>query len=189
MKERAGFVNSCFDSWPLSGFRVPVDESSRANSADPARHDKNDTIRQDHGTLKQLACTRLDTPRAMTLRIDKRPSEDGLVVQLIGNLGIEHLAEVKAQVYVAGYHVLMDVGEVTLVSVEGIRFLNACQDDGIAVINASPYILEVDDTRTQNRATTDVVNLKLWPSASQSGATADAGSPFATGQVNFQRPP
>lgn len=78
----------------------------------------------------------------MTLRIDKRPSEDRLVVQLIGNLGVEHLAEAKAQVYVAGHHVLLDVGEVTLVSVEGIHFLNACQDAGIAVINASPYISE-----------------------------------------------
>jgi hypothetical protein len=76
----------------------------------------------------------------MTLRIDKRPSEDRLVVQLIGNLGVEHLAEVKAQLDVAGHHVLIDVGEVTLVGVEGIRFLNACQDEGIVVINASPYI-------------------------------------------------
>lgn len=76
----------------------------------------------------------------MTLKIDRRTSGGGLVVQLIGNLAVEHLAEVKAQVSLAGYHVVMDVGEVTLVSVEGIRFLNACEDDGIAVINASPYI-------------------------------------------------
>jgi len=30
--------------------------------------------------------------------------------------------------------------ELTLVSVEGIRFLNACQDEGVVIINASPYI-------------------------------------------------
>jgi hypothetical protein len=36
----------------------------------------------------------------------------------------------------------MDVSEITLVSMEGIRLLNACQDDGIVVINASPYISE-----------------------------------------------
>ncbi len=78
----------------------------------------------------------------MTLKIDNRRLGDELVVQLIGNLSVEHLAEVKAQVYIGGYHVVIDVAEVTLVSVEGIRFLNACEDDGIDVINASPYIAE-----------------------------------------------
>jgi hypothetical protein len=41
-----------------------------------------------------------------------------------------------------GRRVVIDVSEVTLISIEGIRLLNACEDDGIAVINASPYILE-----------------------------------------------
>ena len=27
-----------------------------------------------------------------------------------------------------------------LISVEGVRLLNACEDDGVAIINASPYI-------------------------------------------------
>ena len=78
----------------------------------------------------------------MTLRIDKRSLGNELVLQLIGNLGVEHLAEVKTEAYAAGYRVVMDVSEITLVSMEGIRLLNACQDDGIVVINASPYISE-----------------------------------------------
>ena len=125
----------------------------------------------------------------MTFKIDKRTSGDGLVVQLIGNLAVEHLAEVKAQVYVAGYHVVMDVGEVTLVSVEGIRFLECLRrrrdrrDQRVAVH------IEVDDARTQNLTNTDVISLQLWPSSSQSGSTAGAGLPFATDQDNFQRRP
>jgi hypothetical protein len=78
----------------------------------------------------------------MTLKIDKRRSANELVVQLIGSLGVEHLAEVKAEADVAGHLVVLDVADVTLVGVEGVRFLNACEDEGIAVINASPYISE-----------------------------------------------
>ena len=78
----------------------------------------------------------------MTLKIDKRSFGHELVVLLIGNLGVEHLAEVRAELYVEGYHVVVDVGEVALVSMEGIRLLNACEDDGIDVVNASPYISE-----------------------------------------------
>ncbi len=78
----------------------------------------------------------------MTLRIDKQSSGDELVVRLIGNLGVEHLPEVTAEVRLEGRRVVIDVGEVTLISMEGIRLLNACEDDGSAVINASPYILE-----------------------------------------------
>ena len=78
----------------------------------------------------------------MTLKIDKQSSGDELVVRLIGNLGVEHLPEVTAEVRLEGRRVAIDVSEVTLISIEGIRLLNACEDDGIAVINASPYILE-----------------------------------------------
>ena len=78
----------------------------------------------------------------MTLKIDKQSSGDELVVRLIGNLGIENLPEVTAEVRLEGRRVVIDVSEVTLISIEGIRLLNACEDDGIAVINASPYILE-----------------------------------------------
>ena len=65
-----------------------------------------------------------------------------MVVRLIGNLGVEHLPEVTTEVRLEGRRVVIDVSEVTLISMEGIRLLNACEDDGIAVINASPYILE-----------------------------------------------
>ena len=65
-----------------------------------------------------------------------------MVVRLIGNLGVEHLAEVTAEVRLEGRRVVIDASEVALIGMEGIRLLNACEDDGIAVINASPYILE-----------------------------------------------
>jgi hypothetical protein len=37
---------------------------------------------------------------------------------------------------------VVDIGELTLISVEGIRFLNACRDNGMRIINASGYVTE-----------------------------------------------
>jgi hypothetical protein len=36
--------------------------------------------------------------------------------------------------------VVVDIGVLTLISVEGIHFLNACHDNGMPIINASGYI-------------------------------------------------
>ena len=63
-------------------------------------------------------------------------------MQLIGGFDVEHLDEVKAQVNDAPCPVVVDVGELALISVEGIRFLNACQNNGTPIINASGYITE-----------------------------------------------
>ena len=63
-------------------------------------------------------------------------------MQLMGELDVEHLDEVKAQVNDAPCPVVLDIGQLTLISVEGIRFLNACHDDGMPIINASGYITE-----------------------------------------------
>jgi hypothetical protein len=78
----------------------------------------------------------------MTLRIERRRSGNTLIVQLIGELDVEHLDEVKAQVNDPRCPVVVDIGELTLISVEGIRFLNACHDKGMPIINASGYITE-----------------------------------------------
>jgi anti-anti-sigma regulatory factor len=67
----------------------------------------------------------------MTLRIERRRSGDTLVVQLVGELDVEHRDEVKAQVNDAACAVVVDIGELTLISVEGIRFLNACHENGM----------------------------------------------------------
>jgi hypothetical protein len=91
----------------------------------------------------------------MTLKIEKQRSGDRVVVQLTGDLHVEHFAEVKAQIDVAAHRVVVDVAELALVGVDGIRFLNACEDNGVAVINASPYISEwMMQERTTSRTRT-----------------------------------
>ena len=78
----------------------------------------------------------------MTLRIERRRSGDMLIVRLIGEFDVKHLDEVKAQVNDAPSPIVVDIGELTLISVEGIRFLNACHENGMPIINASGYITE-----------------------------------------------
>ena len=77
----------------------------------------------------------------MTLRIDRHASGSTVVLRLIGNMRAEDIEAVRSEV--AGFgQVLLDIGERALVGVEGIRFFNACRDQGMNIINASPYVSE-----------------------------------------------
>lgn len=79
----------------------------------------------------------------MTFRIDARVVERRLILQLVGDLRIEHLDALKAQIEAATVpDIVLDVSALALISVEGIRFLNACDSAGIAVENPCPYISE-----------------------------------------------
>ena len=78
----------------------------------------------------------------MTLRIDRQALGRRVVLQLVGNLRSEDLDELKAQIKIAGRDMVLDVGAVVLIGLEGICFLNACESDGITITNASPYISE-----------------------------------------------
>jgi len=78
----------------------------------------------------------------MTLKIDRISGRRRTRVRLSGALRSEHLDQVKAEIESGGPRVALDLEEVDLVDVEGIRFLNACEADGISVLNCSPYIRE-----------------------------------------------
>ena len=78
----------------------------------------------------------------MTLKIARISGRRRTRVRLSGALRSEHLDQVKAEIERAGPRVALDLEEVDLVDVEGIRFLNACEADGISVLHCSPYIRE-----------------------------------------------
>jgi hypothetical protein len=65
-----------------------------------------------------------------------------VILQLVGDLQIEHLDELRTQIKTGGRDLVLDVGALTLICVEGIRFLDSCEDAGIAIINASLYVSE-----------------------------------------------
>ena len=78
----------------------------------------------------------------MTLRIERIPGKRRTRIRLSGAFRSEHLDQVKAEVERGGSQVALDLEEVDLVDVEGVRFLNACEAEGILVLNCSPYIRE-----------------------------------------------
>jgi hypothetical protein len=78
----------------------------------------------------------------MTLKIDRIFGRRRTRIRLSGALRSEHLDHVKAEIDRGGPRVALDLEEVDLVDVEGIRFLNACEEDGISVLHCSPYIRE-----------------------------------------------
>src|SRR6267143_1511697 len=80
--------------------------------------------------------------RHMTLKIERLSGKRRTRIRLRGAFRSEHLDQVKAEIVRGGPRVALDLEEVDLVDVEGVRFLNACAADGTSVLHCSPYIRE-----------------------------------------------
>ena len=74
----------------------------------------------------------------MTLKIERFRMR----VRLSGELRSASLDHVRAEIDRCGISVALDVEEIDLIDVEGVRFLNRCEANGISVLNCSPYIRE-----------------------------------------------
>ena len=73
--------------------------------------------------------------------IETLVGEHGTTLQLIGRIRREHLDELRRQIAASAAGVL-ELGELTLVDVEAVRFLSACESEGIHLQNCSRYIRE-----------------------------------------------
>ncbi len=78
----------------------------------------------------------------MTLRIESRSDDRGVVLQLIGRIRLEHLEELKSQIRQAESLVALDLECVTLVDLEVVHFLATSEEAGIEMLHCSPYIRE-----------------------------------------------
>lgn len=74
----------------------------------------------------------------MTLRIERTKGR----IRLSGEFRIAHLEQVKSETEQSESPVVLDLGEVDLIDLEGVCFLNACETKGISVVQCSPYIRE-----------------------------------------------
>src|SRR6266568_931509 len=66
-------------------------------------------------------------PETMTLKIERISGKRRTRIRLSGAFRSEHLDQVKAEVERGGPLVDLDLQELDLVDVEGVRFLNACE--------------------------------------------------------------
>jgi ABC-type transporter Mla MlaB component len=78
----------------------------------------------------------------MTFKIETIRSRNRTILKISGRLQRENLAELNKQMGTDPARTVLDVSEVTLVDLEVVRFLNACQEQGVECANPSPYIRE-----------------------------------------------
>ena len=90
----------------------------------------------------------------MTLRIDIAVDGCTATLRLIGRLESEYLDEVRAQVRKHRPRLVFDLDQVTLVDGAVVRFLIACEAEGIELRHGSPYIREWMD-RERARESSD----------------------------------
>ena len=76
------------------------------------------------------------------LRIEKESDGHTTTLWLIGRIQSADIGSIRAQMDDDSVHVLFDLGEVTLVNVEAIRFLSDCEDEGVVLIHCPPYVRE-----------------------------------------------
>ena len=79
---------------------------------------------------------------SMTLKIRQVASKRETRICLSGQLRSEHLDQLKSEVERGGPRVTLDLEELDLVDIEGVRFLNACASAGVSIVHRSPYIRE-----------------------------------------------
>ena len=75
------------------------------------------------------------------LRIEKESDGHTTTLWLIGRIQSADISSIRAQMDDDSV-VLFDLGEVTLVNVEVIRFLSDCEDEGVVLIHCPPYVRE-----------------------------------------------
>ena len=74
----------------------------------------------------------------MTLRIER--IQGG--IRLSGEFRVGQLDQVKTEIEGCQSPVVLDLAELDLIDLEGVRFLNACELAGVSILHCSAYIRE-----------------------------------------------
>ena len=89
--------------------------------------------------VRDLLCpSRLPGPTSVTLRIERLKGR----IRLSGEFRFEHLDQVLTEIERCESPVVLDLEEVDLIDLEGVRFLNACEAKGVSILHCSGYIRE-----------------------------------------------
>jgi hypothetical protein len=88
-----------------------------------------------------MACP-LHYATCVTLKIEKTLGERCTIINLMGRIRAEHLDELKAQINASVPRIVLELGEVSLVDADAVRFLSTCEIEGIELLNCPAYIRE-----------------------------------------------
>jgi hypothetical protein len=89
-----------------------------------------------------MACP-LHYTKCVTLKIEKTLGERCTIIKLMGRIRAEHLDELKAQISASVPWIVLELGEVSLVDADAVRFLSACEPEGIHLQHCSAYISNI----------------------------------------------
>jgi hypothetical protein len=78
----------------------------------------------------------------VTLKIEKKSAGQKTIIRLIGRIQSEHLDKMKTELELAEPPIAIDLDEVTLVNLDAIQFLSACEARGVELLHCWPYIRE-----------------------------------------------
>jgi anti-anti-sigma regulatory factor len=79
----------------------------------------------------------------MTIKIVRDPDTRTTVIHLIGRVEAVHVHALRAEIDAcAGTVVVLDLDDVTVVDVDVVQFLNACEAQGVALRCCPPYVRE-----------------------------------------------
>jgi hypothetical protein len=76
------------------------------------------------------------------LKLERSSDGERITLRLIGRVRSEHLGEIADQMGAAGPKVTLDLEDVTIVDVEVVRFLGACEREGTRLVDCPPYVRE-----------------------------------------------
>ena len=76
----------------------------------------------------------------MTLKIETHFDGNKLTLRLSGRMKEECLEELQALLDDASPEAILNLGDVSLVGVEVVRFLANCENAGVELVDCSPYI-------------------------------------------------
>lgn len=78
----------------------------------------------------------------MIFKIETVADKNVNCIELIGWLRSEYLIELSAKIESSGRPVVLEMAQVTLVDVEAVRFLGACETQGTELRHCPAYIRE-----------------------------------------------
>jgi hypothetical protein len=74
----------------------------------------------------------------MMLRIERVQGR----IRLSGEFRFGQLDQVKTEIERCQPPIVLDLEELDLIDLEGVRFLNACEEKGVSILHCSHYIRE-----------------------------------------------
>ena len=76
------------------------------------------------------------------LKIEKNTGECVTKIRLSGRIRSDQIESIRSEMDGGCATKILDLSEVTLVDLGGVRFLISCEDEGIELVQSPPYVRE-----------------------------------------------